>query len=291
MHAPAILLALLTLGPRQAPAPPAGSATALGTRPELLSFAARLEQRVAATSRSAQPVVFLSGLPETRCTYLPGIGAIYLLPPRALPPIAGERAASRTQVREWKTSPDGETVLLRPAPLGSSTPAPAGAAAVASAAISVKPADLEKLEAQIREARRESERLRAQAEEAFAEAERQFFGQLQQEAGFEGAAVRAPWMFLLTDDAFDARTPLEAERDVREAIVAALIEDHGFVKGLQPGDTVTVSVDLVARRQPWVPAKPNRTLIVRAKKADLEAAASGASTREDTIRKIETIVY
>jgi hypothetical protein len=295
MHASAIVLAILALGPRaQTPAPSPAPARPALARPELLSFAARLEQRVAATSRSAQPVVFLSGLPETRCTYLPGVGAIYILPPRALPPEANERPASRAQVREWRTSPDGETVLLAPSPLASPSGSATGTTATAGSpqvSVGVKPADLAKLEAQIREARRESEKLRAQAEEAFAEAERQFFGQLQHEAGFEGATVRAPWMFLLADDATDARTPLETERDVREAIVTALVEDHAFVRGLQAGDTVTVSVDLVARRQPWVPAKPNRTLIVRAKKSDLDAAVSGAATREETIRKVETIVY
>src|SRR5262245_31067747 len=54
-------------------------------RADLQRFSVRLEQRMAAACRPAEPVVFAAGLPETRFVYLDGIGAVFLLPPRALP--------------------------------------------------------------------------------------------------------------------------------------------------------------------------------------------------------------
>ena len=54
-------------------------------RADIQRFAARLEQRLAAACRPAEPMAFLSGLPETRSVYIDGIGVVFLLPPRSLP--------------------------------------------------------------------------------------------------------------------------------------------------------------------------------------------------------------
>ena len=44
-------------------------------RADFQRFSARLEQRLSTACRPAEPMVFLSGLPETRFLYLDGVGA------------------------------------------------------------------------------------------------------------------------------------------------------------------------------------------------------------------------
>ena len=61
-------------------------------RADLQRFAVRLEHRISAACRPAEPMVFLSGLPETRFVYLDGIGPVFLLPPRSLPNPPAPRA-------------------------------------------------------------------------------------------------------------------------------------------------------------------------------------------------------
>lgn len=259
-------------------------------RPDLLRFASRLEQRVSQVSRSAQPVMFLAGLPETRAAYLPGFGAIFLMAPRALSQVGVGQptVASAAPARR-----EGEVIVLRPK--AAAPPAVAIAATPASTAAVAKPADLEALEEGIREARRESEMLRARAEAAFAEAERQFMGSLQGNAESRDVTelgTRAPWLFMIGDtEDEDARTPEQTEKEVRETLITGLLEDHGLVRGLGPDESITVSVDLVMRRQPWAPALPTRTLVVRAKKVDLDARSSGKITRDELLKKVDLIVY
>jgi len=85
----ALALALALVESPQAPA-------AVDPRADLQRFSARLEERLAAACRPAEPMVFISGLPETRFVYLDGIGAVFLLPPRSLPhspvPKSGQNA-------------------------------------------------------------------------------------------------------------------------------------------------------------------------------------------------------
>ena len=55
-------------------------------RANLLRFCARLEQRLATASRPAEPMVLMSGLPETRFVYIDGVGPVFLLHPGLFPP-------------------------------------------------------------------------------------------------------------------------------------------------------------------------------------------------------------
>jgi hypothetical protein len=292
----------------------------------LLRFAARLEERVAAVSRSAQPVVFLSGLPETRATYLPGFGAVYILAPRSLPSEASRSARvpgpRGTPAPEGAETSDGEVTLQRaPLPISTTPTSPAtaplpaasdsGVAATSAGAnvptlperpsaiaVRVKPSDLVRLEEMIEETRRESERMRAQAEAAFAEAERQFVGGVGAAGATEPSTAAisfsgpgsAPWRFFLGENA-DPRNAAETERDVRDAILAGVLEENALIQGLQPADSLTISVDLVARRHPWAPAKSNRTLVVRARKADIAAAVAGQISRDELLKRIEQLVF
>ena len=104
-------------------------------------------------------------------------------------------------------------------------------------------------------------------------------------------ALPVPWTFLLEDAVDDSRTPEQAEADVKDALIATILEDAPLLKSLQPSDSISVSVDLVSRPQPWVRAKPARTVIVRVQKADLTALAENRIGREDLLKRVVTKAY
>ena len=241
-------------------------------RADLQRFAARLEQRLASACRPAEPMVFLAGLPETRFVYLDGIGAIFLLPPRSLPPQASVKSDQAKPEISVSGAPTGPQVLVTS---------------------DERPSDLTDLEARIRETRKEAERMRAQAEAAFAETERQLMAELR--PGLSDSASAAhfplPWTFFLEDAADDTRAPEQVEKDVKHALVTTILEDSTVLKALQPGDMITVSVELVTRPQPWVRAKPARTVIVRAQKADLDAFTEGKLTKDELLKRVQTKAY
>jgi hypothetical protein len=241
-------------------------------RADLQRFAARLEQRLATACRPAEPMVFLAGLPETRFVYLDGIGAIFLLPPRSLPPQSSPRSEQAKPEISVSGPTTGPQVLVTR---------------------EERPSDLTDLEARIRETRKEAERMRAQAEAAFAETERQLMAELR--PGLSDSATTAnfplPWTFFLEDAVDDTRAPEQVEKDVKHALVTTILEDSTLLKALQPGDMVTVSVELVSRPQPWVRAKPARTVIVRAQKADLDAFTGGKLTKDELLKRVQTKAY
>jgi hypothetical protein len=248
-------------------------------RADLQRFSARLEQRMAAACRPAEPVVFAAGLPETRFVYLEGIGAVFLLPPRALP--------NPAPMKTKEAAPEISVSAIRP-----STPA-AGPQVVVSGKLQDK-TEINDIEARIRETRKEAERMRAQAEAAFADAERQLMAELRPGLSEQSSTITAlpvPWTFLLEDAVDDARTPEQAEGDVKDALVTTMLEDASLLKSLQPSDWITVSVDLVSRPQPWVRARPARTVVVRALKSDLSSFASGKLTKEDLLKRVSTKAY
>jgi len=159
--------------------------------------------------------------------------------------------------------------------------------------IQKRPSDLTDLEARIRETRKDAERMRAQADAAFADAERQLMAELRPGMTESSTTVtfQGPLSFFLEDAVDDTRTPEQVEKDVKDALVTTILEDASLLRTLQPGDQVTVSVELVSRPQPWVRAQRARTLIVRAQKADLDAFTAGKLTRDDLLKKVQTKAY
>lgn len=241
-------------------------------RADLQRFSARLEQRLAAACRSAEPIVFLSGLPETRFVYLEGLGPVFLLPPRALPNPPAPPADQAKPEISVSGSPTGPQVMV----------------------VRKRPSDLTDLEARIRETRKEAERMRAQADAAFADAERQLMAELRPglSEGTTTVTFQGPMSFFLDDGVDDdTRTPEQVEKDVKDALVTGILEDSSLLRTLQPADLITVSVELVSRPQPWVRAQPARTLIIRAQKADLDAFTAGKLSRDELLKKVQTKAY
>ena len=255
----------LTLSP-QAPA-----SAAADPRADLQRFSARLEQRLATACRPAEPMVFISGLPETRSVYLDGIGAVFLLPPRSLPNPPAPRSDAAPPEISVSGAHTGPQVLV----------------------VRKRPSDLTDLEARIRETRKEAERMRAQADAAFADAERQLMAELRPGLSDQTTTVsfQGPWSFFMDDTVDDSRTPEQVETDVKDALLTTILEDGSLLKALKPADMITVSVELVSRPQPWVRAKPARTLIVRAQKSDLDSFTAGKLTKDDLLKRVQTKAY
>lgn len=260
----ALVLALALVESPQAPA-------AADPRADLQRFSARLEERLAAACRPAEPMVFISGLPETRFVYLDGIGAVFLLPPRSLPHPPLPKSDQNAPEISVSGTPVGPQVLV----------------------LRKRPSDLTDLEARIRETRKEAERMRAQADAAFADAERQLMAELRPGLSDQTGTVtlQGPWSFFLDDESEDARTPEQVEKDVKDALLTAILEDFSLLRSLQPADQITVSVELVSRPQPWVRAKPARTLIIRAQKSDLDAFSAGKLGKDDLLKRVQTKAY
>jgi hypothetical protein len=241
-------------------------------RADFQRFSARLEQRLSSACRPAEPMVFLSALPDTRFVYIEGVGAVFLPPARSLPELPSPRPAQPVPEISVSGSPSGPQV---------------------TAIRNKRPSDLADLEARIRETRKEAERMRAQADAAFADAERQLMAELSPglPESTATASFSGPLTLFLQGGAEDNRPPEQVEKEVKDALLATMLEDSSLLQSLQPADTITVSVDLVSRPQPWVRAKPARTLVVRAQKADLDAFTLGRLSKDDLLKRVQTKAY
>lgn len=240
-------------------------------RADIQRFSARLEQRLAAACRPAEPMAFLSGLSETRSVYIDGIGVVLLLPPRSLPIPSPRPAQTAPEVSVSGAGTGPQVLVIR----------------------GKRPSDLADLEARIRETRKEAERMRAQADAAFSDAERQLMAGLRPglSEGNGAPLFPMPWTFLLEDGSDDTRPADQVENEVKDALVASVIEDAAILKSLLPSDMITVSVELVSRPQPWVRAQPARTVVVRAQKSDLDAYTAGRVSRDDLLKRVQTRAY
>jgi hypothetical protein len=209
---------------------------------------------------------------ETRFVYLDGVGPVFLLPPRSLPSAPSPRSGQATPEISVSGAPTGPQVLV---------------------VKGQRPSDLTDLEARIRETRKEAERMRALADAAFADAERQLMAELRPGLSDSAAAANfpLPWTFFLDDAADDTRTPEQVEKDVKDALLSTILEDSSLLRSLEPSDQISVSVELVSRPQPWVRAKPARTVVVRATKADLDAFTAGKLSREELVKRVQTKAY
>jgi hypothetical protein len=79
--------------------------------------------------------------------------------------------------------------------------------------------------------------------------------------------------------------------DVRAAVIASLETEGGHLKGLAPDEYVTVAVDFIPAGVFVFPARPTRTVVVRARKRDLEARLVGQLSAEDLRRRVEVSEY
>lgn len=101
-----------------------------------------------------------------------------------------------------------------------------------------------------------------------------------------------PWRFWFGEAVpRDPRTPDALVADVRRVLVEALESGPGRVPGLRPEEFVTVAVDFEAAGMFAQRARPERTLVVRARVRDLEARSRGVIPADELRRRVEVVEY
>ena len=101
-----------------------------------------------------------------------------------------------------------------------------------------------------------------------------------------------PWKFWFEAGApQDDRTPEALVADVRAAVIDALGMPGGTLPGLGGDEFVTVAVDFVPGGFFAAHARPDHTLVVRARVKDIEARGRGAITPEELRQRVLVAEY
>jgi len=322
-------------------------------RSELRTLGARLDGAVRRVSR----VSYLAPSATTRSYLMPGIGVVFVLPPRALPvssprhldspalralvdasrPIEQslksvrspeERARleqslqslreAQAQLRQssgfalqMRSGPEGEvtvqTMTLQP-----------DSAALAEAQQVFDRADQEglgDLERQFREMLARAQQFRSEAEKARAEAELQLRHRLQERGEVPPPAAPAkppeappppaleaseglelppapPWeIFFDFAEPQDTRTPEAVIQEVRQAVVGTLAAQGGGLSGVGPEEQVVVAVDFLPPLRTGLPSAPERTLVIRVPKKDLDDVQARRLSRQDFQKRVQVSEY
>jgi hypothetical protein len=238
---------------------------------------------VAQVSRPSVHVV-LGGREAARGYRLKGVGAIFVLPPRALPRPASERD------RVLFVGPSGPLTMVRRR--------------------RAQDRELREVEIQVETLQREAEAAQREAMRAFDEFEQNLRRRLPPEApappeppAAPAAPVGAgeapgfpqppPWRFWFEEEPADDRTPDRVIADVQAALTAALEDVGPRLRVLAADEAVLVAVDFLPFRafDFAPPSAETRSLILKAKKRDLVDRSQGKIGREELLRRIEVTQY
>jgi hypothetical protein len=288
-------------------------------RSEIEQLEAQLDQAVGKVSRASVGIV-VGRAEGSRGYHLPGFGAVFVLAPRALPAPRGFVVWSQEvgpgavlQLEQQVPSP------AEPARPGAPPAAPRRQIRIRSGpqAVPLDPDEarrIAEMEAQVAAFQKEAEEARLVAEKEFEQlaidvqvmlAPPPPGAALPPEAPTAPTAprdVRAParppaaqapppWHFWFEPrEARDARDPDQVVADVRAAVVATLEASGGQMTGLPPDEHVAVAVDFVAGG-PFGPTRPAKTLVVRARRKDLDERARGKLSAEELRKRMEIVEY
>ncbi len=104
-------------------------------------------------------------------------------------------------------------------------------------------------------------------------------------------AVLPPWT--IWNDPMDDATP--DPKGVIQGVGAAVtsvLEHHGArLRVLAPQEVVAVAVDFIPATRIGAPSRTARTLVVRAKKADIDQRAAGQITQDEFRKRVEIVEY
>ena len=272
-------------------------------RADLERFEWELDRAVRKVSRpSAAPI--LGGAEACRGYHIAGYGALFVLPPRALPVRPRTAHESTPQPGPGQTAPALQARLERMARSKTATPADKQAAE-----------DLLALEAHAMALQRAAETTREEAEAALEETTRELHRRLVASTlgtpdapapGPGAPPVPAvppvadqvlpppplpPWRFWYeSEEPEEPRAPERVVDDVRGA-VTSVMEAQGPPLHLAPEEFVVVVVDFLPRSAFATRTRPARTLVVRVRKRELDARAAGLLAAEDLRKKIEYSEY
>jgi len=255
-------------------------------RADLQATQMALDRAVAEVSRPSVHFV-LGGREATRAYRIRGVGAFFVLPPRALP--TGDRdrvfVFDRRQPRGFnqKLSKDEER-------------------------------DLRAMRMQLEAMQRDADAMQLEAERALENVERNVRIRLVAPAPPEPPEPPEPprpptlpmsadapeppppppWAFWFgSSEAPDERTPERVVADVQGALTAALEATGPTLHTLPADESVVVAVDFLPNHgfDLEEPSRPLRSLVVKVKKRDLSERAAGKITAEELRRRIEYTQY
>jgi hypothetical protein len=102
-----------------------------------------------------------------------------------------------------------------------------------------------------------------------------------------------PWRFWFPADLdSDPRPPTQVVTDVKTALLQALEARGGFLTSVRPEEFLVVAVDFTARGFPFRPERnADRTLVVKVKKRDLDERRTGKLTADELRKRVEALEY
>jgi hypothetical protein len=265
---------------------PAAFAQADDPRADLEATQVALDRAVAEVSRPSVHFV-LGGREATRAYRLKGVGAIFVLPPRALP--SGERA--------------GVFVLDRRAP-----------GRAPRKLSKEQERELRAVQMQVEAMQRDADAMQQEAERALESVERNVRIRLvapgspappeppkapePPEAPMGPDVLQPlpppPWLtWFGTTDTSDDRSPDRVIADVQGAVTAALEAEGAALRTVPSDESILVAVDFLPSHGFDLdePPRPARSLIVKVKKRDLSERSAGKISAEEFRRRIEYTQY
>lgn len=285
-------------------------------RGELLRFAELLEVAVGQVSRPS-PFQVLGPAAAGSGYLLPGYGAIFVLPARMLPGDGGVivmqegQPGSQPVISVWRR--DGRR-LQRSKDGARARPEIPGVPELKDL-----DRDIQQIEGLVEAYSREAELASREAEKALervAQEIRSRFPEMETPplsvsaprpptppaapvAALPPAAPRslvppaAPWRFWFqAEDVDDPRPAARVVSDVQGALIYALETRGAALTVVRPEDFVVVAVDFTSRGFPlWAERRAERTLVVKAKKQDLDERRAGRLAGEELRKRIVTLEY
>ena len=106
----------------------------------------------------------------------------------------------------------------------------------------------------------------------------------------EGPPLR-PWTFWSMPPSETVADPRSVVRDVGIAVARVLETQGGHLAHLPPQESVAVAIDFIPATTLLATARPARTLLVRVRKADIDARAAGAIDGIEFTKRVEIVEY
>jgi len=265
-------------------------------REALEALEASLDRAVGQVSRPA-PGIVLGRAESARGYHLPGYGAVFVLAPRALPRGGAVVAFRVRKAPAGRTRPQFQASVER-----------GGEQRVVSPEVD----ELLAIEQQVLEFQREAEEARQSAELEFERLSRDLHNRLAAPpasprpagapvvpvAPVAGASSTSPapppppWRsWFPTDGPPDDRPPDAIVADVRAAVIATLAGEGARLRGLATDEFVAVAIDFVPVGVFVSEARPARTILIRARKKDLDARQAGKLSAEELQSRVEVSEY
>jgi hypothetical protein len=266
---------------------------------------------------SAAP--FFGASEASRAYRLQGYGVVFVVPPRSLPPsqhlgeLPGDDAFATASLGPG-VPPSGADDELRRAFAQEESVRKSLAAErpQGGRARMARERELKSIEAKVDALSREAERQRAEAERAldvFMQRARVRLMARTPAGAAEGPTAAPaqgepspeaepplppapPWRFWLNGEGVDdPRKPDQVVSDVKAAVLQALEAAGGRLRSVRPEESVVVAVDFVPQWDFGDGATVEHTLVVRAKKKDLEEHDQGKLSTTDLRKRMELVEY